>query len=253
MTMIMRIAARKVSFVLASALCAAGWAVSAPGAEVAPVEAPSAPAAAPLLQLDEVWVHGKRLADRIEAAEDDFFRLYNALNENDRFDVSCGLMALHAGSMILQRTCIPGFLAARVPVHRRANTYFRPPERMSPPTCYPPVVVQDGAVYYEGGCYGAPMDTAYAMDRYHNDFASPAWAPAAGPIALEALHYREEYAQNVLTVIQSDPRLIEKATHLAALYAELESTQLQYRELKAATPLSWSLRRPGGGPGPRSR
>src|SRR5690606_37366877 len=73
---------------------------------------------APMVELDEVWVHGKSLARRIEQAEDDFFRLYNALNRDDRFDVHCGAVALHAGSMIMRRTCMPGFVADRLVVSR---------------------------------------------------------------------------------------------------------------------------------------
>lgn len=256
MIRMMRVTASKFLLALTTTLCAAAWAVATAG-EVMPLQDASAqasPAPAPLQDLDEVWVHGKRLADRIETAEDDFFHLYNALNEDDRFDVRCGMMALHAGSMIMQRTCIPGFLANRVPLRAHQTVYYRPARLTSQPICHPPVTVVDGSAYFEGGCYGQPWDTQQGVGAYYqSDFGSPGLAPSAAPIQLEALHYREEYAANVLAVIQSDARLVESAGHLAALYHELEATQQHYRELKAATPLAWSFSRPRGGPGPRGR
>ena len=60
--------------------------------------------------LDEVWVYGKRLSREIEAAEDDFFVLYNKLNKDSQYDVHCGRMALNKGSMLMVRACVPGFI-----------------------------------------------------------------------------------------------------------------------------------------------
>ena len=89
-------ATARVSLVLASTLFFAGIAAAV---EAAPDAAPAGGNPAPTMELDEVWVHGKRLADRIEEAEDAFFGLYNELNDDDRFDVHCGLTILQRGSI----------------------------------------------------------------------------------------------------------------------------------------------------------
>src|SRR5690606_610822 len=102
-------AARKAVLTLTCALALGGTAMA-----VESTDEQASGSHPPAMQLDEVWVHGKSLARRIEQAEDDFFQLYNALNRDDRFDVLCGDMALHAGSMIMRRTCMPGFLADRL-------------------------------------------------------------------------------------------------------------------------------------------
>lgn len=244
----LRMAAGKLSFTLAISLCAS-WAVtaSAEGTGLEVTSALAAAAVAPVQELDEVWVHGKRLADRIEEAEDDFFRLYNALNEDDRFDVNCGMMALHAGSMIMQRTCIPGFLAVRLHSPRLARPAFS--LLYSPDSCWSAPAADSSLPTYADGCSPNSGPTAFSMDRYMRT----SFHPASVPLALEALHYREQYADTVLAVIHGDDRLQKKAAHLAQLYEDLDSTQRQYRELKAAKPAAWSLHRKSGGPGPRSR
>lgn len=247
MTRVVRMAAGKAAFMLAITLCI-GWAVTA-SAEGAAPEATSAMAAAAVAsvpELDEIRVHGKRLVDRIEEAEDDFFRLYNALNEDDRFDVTCGLAALHAGSMIMQRTCIPGFLAARL-----LSSPGKPAFSLlySPDSCGSYAPSDSSMPVYADGCSPNAGSNVLSMERYLR--TSFYFEPA--PVTLEALHYRDQYAATVLAVIQGDARLQEKAAHLARLYAELESTQQQYRALRAATPVSWSLHRRLGAPGPRAR
>lgn len=243
MTRIMQMAG-KTCFALASALLFAGTCAAVEASSSAPLASPEA---APALELDEVWVHGKRLADRIEEAEDDFFALYNALNDDDRFDVTCGLVALQQGSMILKRTCIPGFLAQRMPMRLRHRVSFRPPSQFGM-QCNSPMPATS---QFEGGCQGSISENYHqAMDSYLGDSLAPS---GFVPASLEAMHHREQYAQTVMDVIRGDARLSEKAAHLAQLYSELESTQQQYREMKADQPATWSLDRKLGAPGPRGR
>lgn len=245
-------ATARLSLFLASTLCLAGTAA----AEAAPAVTPPASEAAPALELDEVWVHGKRLADRIEEAEDAFFALYNELNDDDRFDVHCGLTSLQPGSMILKRSCVPGFMADRIRLQSPAR-YFRPLSP-SPAVCQGLPTVDNGALHFEAGCYGAPVGHYHtgssgsyspALDRYagsHSLNTTP-----GVPLELEVVHYREQYAQTVLDTIQGDARLQEKAADLSALYTELEATQQHYRDIKALTPVTWSMQRRLGSPGPR--
>lgn len=234
--------ARKAALTLVSALLITALAT---GQEVTPATERESMG----IELEEVWVHGKRLADRIEEAEDAFFGHYNALNEDDRFDVVCGLMALHSGSMIMQRTCVPGFLSASVSPRMHHTVFYRPPVA-SAPTCYGPPTVTDGAVHFEGGCYGTAWDTAGFLSSSYGIQPERPYVPEV-LMSLQAIHYRDQYADSVRTTIAGNAELSRKAVRLAALYEELESTQRQYRELKAAIPLKWSFRRTGGGPGPR--
>ncbi|MEO8313486.1 MAG: hypothetical protein ABI645_01715 [Pseudomonadota bacterium] len=61
-------------------------------------------------ELDEIWVNGKRLVDQITDAEDKFFPVYNKINKNNDFDIKCGYAYLNPDSLIMGRTCLPGFL-----------------------------------------------------------------------------------------------------------------------------------------------
>src|SRR5690606_28672554 len=102
------------------------------------------------------------LARRIEQAEDDFFQLYNALNRDDRFDVHCGDVALHAGSMIMRRTCMPGFVADRLVLSRG---YVKPSFSIlySPDFCGGGVTSSDSSyVTYADGC----GQNGFALERY---------------------------------------------------------------------------------------
>lgn len=146
------VSARKALVGLVSTLAFAGAASALEGASI---DDPAAVAPSPMLELDEIWVHGKRLANRIEEAEDEFFGLYNSLNDDDRFDVVCGLTSLQMGSMILQRTCLPGFLAAHSRLSLPGAIYYSPSAlQQQPATCYGSPAISNGAVHFEGGCYG---------------------------------------------------------------------------------------------------
>jgi hypothetical protein len=85
------------------------------------IPASEAPAAGPAAQeqlelLDEVIVRSKRLALVIEEAEDDFFKLYNQVNKDDKYDVSCPRLNVSAdsGSHINTRVCLPGFVSSAI-------------------------------------------------------------------------------------------------------------------------------------------
>lgn len=232
--------AGKAILALASALAFAGAAGAVesadtpPGFDTAPME------------LEEIRVHGESLARRIERAEDDFFALFNALNADDRFDVHCGQMALHPGSMIMQRTCVPGFLADQLELPQTVKPAFS--LLYTPDHCsYVPSADSTLSTYADGCGFSGP--SFQSMDRYLR--STHASSPA--PVSLRAVHYRDQYANTVVAVIRADARLQDKAAGLSRLYVELESTQQQYREMKADQPATWSLDRKLGAPGPRGR
>ena len=64
-----------------------------------------------LVVLSEVWVRGKKLARRVADAEDRLFKAYNKVNKNNIYDVHCGFLKLQPDSMIMSRTCLPGYLS----------------------------------------------------------------------------------------------------------------------------------------------
>jgi hypothetical protein len=157
-----------------------------------------------LEQLDEIRVRGKSLAFAISDAEDDFFKLYNKLNKDGKYDISCGYTSL-SGSLIRTRACVPTFLTARPSFGGSgcggSAEYF---------------VINDlygtAPRYQGGGCFHGPAFT--------------------GPSA-EALimHWGPAYVDHVIKVINNDQRLKEKVRNIDALYAELQRVQGRYDEV----------------------
>jgi len=184
--------------------------------------------------LDEIWVRGKHLSSEVVRAEDDFYRLYNKLNRNSDYDVSCGYMRLDRRSMIMQRTCVPGFLVDHMVTIGFGGTaaaqWFggastAPCNRMS--------AVNDigggTTTYYTADCgsfiaqVGSPFGyTTYQYNRYD------------GISSLLLAAHRQDLADNILKVAHSDPVLLEKATRLARLYQEMKKVQARYVEVKTA-------------------
>jgi hypothetical protein len=183
----------------------------------------------PLEELEVVWVHGKSLANRITDAEDEFFALYNKVNRNNKFDVRCGYMSLTRDSMIMVRTCVPQFLAnySRGASGFTINTVPRFASTFGGYDGY-------GSSYgYSGRGYDIHGNNSYNYGSYgYVSGRNYAYAP---PPDLMAMHYRQDYAKNVIDVIYSDPGLLEKAKGLAVLYKEMETMQGRYRELRKIT------------------
>jgi hypothetical protein len=196
--------------------------VNPPGAAPNPVEQ--------IETLDEVWVYGKRLSREIEAAEDDFFVLYNKLNKDSQYDVHCGRMALNRGSMLMVRACVPGFI-----VYNYGDGFGR----VSLGSCgsfgspsfgyYGGGNYGDGYGYYSSDYYGG---MGYSGSACYGGFSSGSGVPSAALM----MSKRPAYAANVLKVVASDPRLIEKAKDLGVLYKDMELVQGHYVKIKARTP-----------------
>ena len=181
-------------------------AVEAPAAEILTATAD------PLVELEEVWVRGKRLADRITDVEDEFFELYNKVNKTNRFDVQCGYMKLSRDSMIMVRTCVPQFLASYSASYHGYTRTYQIPSTFGSYSDY------GGYSGYSGGSFGSYRSYGYTP-----------------PPDLLAMHYREDYAKNVINVIYDDPDLMAKARVLAGMYKEMELVQGRYKELRTIT------------------
>lgn len=208
---------------------------------------------AELVELDEVWARGKSLKRQIEEAEDAFFARYNELNTNDSYDVHCGDVVLSRFSMILTRTCVPGFLANQWMSRRYSRAGggdYTPRVAMAVPTCYGTPSFDSGSVYFEGGCYGSPsgftggssnFGSYYGgvggdWDSYYASFGGMGAVSDrqvnASMVQLEAVHRRQEYADTVLAVIQGDPQLLGMAQELVLLYGDMELTQQRFRHAR---------------------
>jgi hypothetical protein len=173
-------------------------AASAPAPELA--TAASQQPAQQITELDEIWVHGKRLADRITAAEDEFFPIYNRVNKNDDYDIRCGYTYLSADSLIMSRLCVPGFLGKNY-----------------------------GAPATWGICYGTfpAFRGGYALMRICTEGG---YEPPS--VEFIVMAKSEDLRKNMTKVIGSDPRLRAMADHLGDLYLELNSVQRRYRGAK---------------------
>ncbi|HUG73726.1 MAG TPA: hypothetical protein VMK82_09900 [Steroidobacteraceae bacterium] len=162
-----------------------------------------------LQQLDEIWVRGERLAQVIEDAEDEFFALYNKLNENRRFDVHCGHVALSRDSLIMTRACVPGFIAGG-------------PNHYSQAWSCPTFSRRSGFAFTGSGS---------GIEFIHPGSHSAGICRPASMGAVSTVR-RQEYADNVLKVIYGDPQLLDMAGDLASLYREMKLTQQRYVTVK---------------------
>lgn len=234
---------------LAAALC-----VLATGNVRAAVEATGAQPPDEMQQLDEIWVHGKSLARRIEDAEDKLFRRYNKLNKRHEYDVVCGTMSLQPGSMIMKRTCQPGFVAAMVAVDRGtylsgvgfATSSYLPGYGM-PCTGSNAMI---GQVDMNGNTFWTSSGCTMS---YASSYSRIAPLSATVPVQAVTAERREQYLRNFLKVTITDTRLLEMTDDLSKLYAEMDEVQSRYRAQKAEANARRKIEREAIGPakGPR--
>jgi len=234
----MRILNRKVCLAFAAMLAAAiATSASATDATAATLAADAAPQ--PLQQLEEIWVHGKRLSRRIVDSEDDFFQLYNKLNEDHDYDIRCGNMSLSRGSMIMIRRCVPEFMVDYMENYgRNAEMEYGAPSFDGSPSfpdresrsfggCreVPPQQNSESGADYDAPCYFS-RSVQYAVPVAIT-------RPTAPPVTVVLQQRSQAYTNNVLQVINSNPQLLQKYTHLVGLYDEMRQAQSQYAAMQA--------------------
>lgn len=185
----------------------------------APTPQATAPDAASgeLQQLDEILVHGEAVRNRIADAEDQFFQLYNKLNKNDDYDTSCVFVNMDSQSKIKSRVCIPGFFADAL-----ADQLYFMMECQAPQSQTEP----DGTTtdFSPGACY-TPPSPQVVLDKRARD-----------------------YSNNLMKVINSDPRLKNMAGNLDQLYTELLGIQQKYLRIKASSDASRAPAKAAEGP-----
>jgi hypothetical protein len=193
------VALRSIHQILAVLCVAAGASACVTGNALAAAAALGLEAAQqPVRQLHalgEVRVYGnEHLARSIFAAEDDFFRLYNKLNQNDDYHITCGHIALSSG--MVRRQCGAPFLPDDVAIRS----------------------------YAAGTCAGMVTGCSAVGTAFHVPGPTEAIAPAL-------MERPNTYENNLLKVINSDPQLLQKYHHLLGLYREMDANQHQHAAL----------------------
>lgn len=175
---------------VATGLAAAGtaWAQSTASAGKAIEE---------LEELDEVVVHGRRLAERIERAEDRFFKLYNQLNKNHDFDINCPSLPLDGDTRIEGRFCMPAFFANALA----------------------------DAIVWNQRCRGTTDEEG------NYEPPPPCYTPPAPEVVLASRS--AELQRHMMNVIRSNPQLGDMAGELDQLHMERVRLQRRYLQIKA--------------------
>jgi hypothetical protein len=219
-----------------------------PGAATHAGQAAPAAAAVPqdleLLELDEVIVHGERLIDRIVKAEDEFYKIYNQVNRDDRYDVSCPHLnvSADAGSRISSRLCLPGFVADAIADFAVFKVNCEPEFANFDAN-------RDGRISrMEAAVNG---DLQFQFDQLdqddddhlerHAEFRNfETWAAMnqncyrPPPPELVLMEGTDDWYKHMLAVTNSDPRLSEMAGKLDDMHRELTSVQRRYRDMAQA-------------------
>jgi hypothetical protein len=150
-------------------------------------------------ELEEVVVEGGRLYDRIVRAEDRFFKLYNELNKEDDFDTNCAFVPIDQESRMEQRFCMPAFFADAKAEQVRLSQYCLSLTARD----------EEGQVLSQGACYEPPSAELIFFDR------------------------RKAYVDNVIKLIDSDPRLKDMASELDSLHRQRDTLARKYDDIKA--------------------
>lgn len=150
-----------------------------------------------LPELDEIIATGERLARRIADAEDEFFKLYNTLNSDEDYRMDCGTRALHSGSLIQVRICVPGFVVN-----------YLAPSLGNGARCVEEYISLDGRRYPRGPC----LDAGYGT-------------PSMATIMMV---HGDDMFRHMMAAIRSDSRLQTMAGNLDELHLELRLMQERY-------------------------
>ena len=194
------------------------WAADAPAR---PADAAVAqPTAEQLEELAEIRIRGKSLSQVISEAEDAFFAVYNKVNRNYAFSITCGEVSINPGSMIMRRACVPGFVV---------DAYYGPRAGYaSPQTFY------SGC----GGGGGLSGETFFGAGMY----CGGSWGLSIPPIdarpsaaALIAARSKE-LAVHMMMLINRNPQLKQMAGHLDDLHREFQSMRVRYDSIRPADP-----------------
>jgi hypothetical protein len=227
----------------------AALAADTPAATPAPTLAPAvattpAPQAGGQLQeLDEIVVRGKKLLNAIADAEDDFYKLYNQLNKDQKYATSCVYLNTDPEgpkSQIKSRVCIPGFVADALADYAVWKARCQPPiEGRDEFDCLDRnddnrISWQEASAREELASDFTTLDTDGDGYLTRNEFAEQTMgAPVVyqpPPPQLVLMEGSKAWYDHMMSVIRSNPQLQDKAGHLDDLYRELAQVQNKYSD-----------------------
>jgi hypothetical protein len=228
-------------------------AVSPAGIAADDVQPPAAQENAVLEELDEVVVHGKRIMEQIIDAEEEFYKLFNELNKDDRYDTHCVHLQMQGDSRIQSRSCIPGFVADAMADWAPYKARCQPPMEMEYGRDGPEFACldrnNDGRLSMEEASMRSELASAFfEIDQEGNmdgslsgeefttamenrtDLSAPAVYMPPTPDAV-LVNGTKKWHDHMTAVVKSDPRLHKMADHLGDLYYELGKAQVRFDQL----------------------
>jgi hypothetical protein len=207
-------------------------------------------------ELDEVFVQGKRLMERIVEAENEFYKLFNAVNSDDRYDTHCVYLQMQEGSRMQSRACIPGFVADALADWAPFKARCQPPLEMEYGRDGPEfacldrdnngrLTLQEASAREELAAAFFEIDLAgdrngdISGDEFQRavetraDLSAPPVHMPATPDAI-LMEGTKKWHDHMTAVVNGDARLHEMAAHLGDMYYELSRAQRRFEELDAA-------------------
>jgi hypothetical protein len=187
-----------------------------------------------LQELDEIRVRGRLTANVVVDAENRFFRLYNKLNKDNRFDVYCEYMRLDPDSMIMQRACLPDFLYNYVPAY--ASPAFTSGFSGTMPSCGGMNAYSDpdGNTYYVASCLDVANFSAYGGTSRVVNNGNVTWSDPSPRVFTSSgtPEERAEYAATLLRVVKSDAQLLAMANDLIGKWNEMDRVQAHFVKVR---------------------
>lgn len=194
-----------------------------------------------LVELEEVKVRGRLVANAVITAENRVFRLYNQLNKDNRYDVHCRDVRSREGLALL-RVCVPEFLTRlAAPIFTPAS--FGPGRQLGIPQCGARHTSYDayGNSYFisscgMGGGYGGfgGMSSMQPV-TYVGSAGLPSGArrgSSASPTYGASQERIDEFKETMARVLNSDPELQDMAAQLAGMYQEMDRIETRYAQLR---------------------
>lgn len=192
-----------------------------------------------LEELDEVLVQGERLMDVIVKAEDEFYKIYNQVNKDDKYDVNCPRLNVSqdSGSRIQSRLCMPVFVADAIANFVAYQVQCEPKFSQFDSN-------KDGRVSRMESMVNTDLNFQFdeldqndddQLDEYGEFRAFETWAlmnlncyrpPEPDLVLMEGT---DKWYKHMMKVTNEDPRLRDMAGRLDELHQELTSVQRRYR------------------------
>lgn len=234
--------------------------------DTAPAVAAAAPAEEEAIVLDEVLVRGKRLEQRIVEAENEFYKLYNQLNKNDKYDMSCPELNIdpdNRNSRITTRVCLPGFVADAMVDWTLFKVRCQPPlEDFDEFSCLDKN--DDQRISTREAAARPELDVQFMrLDADHNGYLTREEMPPEGmggppapyqppPPQLVLMEGTKAWYEHMMQVVRGNPGLQEMAGKLDDLHREYMTLAQQEAELRKHDHAE-RAQRSGYNRGPRGR